>query len=82
VKRSSRLTSEDLARVLITWCRAGMQVLAVPSDMTTPAPLDLPRLWTSRLAAWWGMVSLGLWKNAHGGFGRRIPLPSERPRMG
>ena len=79
LQETGLLPADDLAHVLLRWQEAGLSILSASADASplAPEPIFVTKpphyrmLWQHFLAV------IGLRRNSAGGFGARIPVPSQ-----
>lgn len=73
IQEPNRLTGRDLEDVLARWSKGGLEISRTEPNATSAEPFRPRRWWTVRLAFLSLLATMGLRRNAAGGFGSRIP---------
>lgn len=74
----STTLSDDLAHVLRRWQEAGIRMTHDNIDTSDPPEIfDVPRPSGFRNLMYRALASMGLQRNSAGGFGARVPVPSQ-----
>lgn len=77
VRKGPWRTGDDLLEILARWAKDGVELLSAEADKPDAAPLRAHAPWGLRPIAALALVMLGLRANSAGGFGARVPTPSQ-----
>lgn len=77
VHQESRRPADDLNQVLAAWKKEGIGIYGVEALDRTPVPLAVSRPWPLRPFAALALLGMGLRYNSAGGFGGKVPVPSQ-----